>query len=131
MQYLAVVKGGLHAGYSGSLGSIDATGGTSLGDSNMRLLQEALDRKGSIPFRKALEVLVGAAPGAQAQYLYPEIAPAEDMGGVRAITMNPLINRATTAADAAAIKKVIASLTVLTHTVEQSINYDRNPLGTR
>jgi hypothetical protein len=133
MQYAAVVKGGLHANYSGALASIDATGGTSIMDSNLRLAAQALDRKGAYAARKMLNVLIGAAPGANSQYLYSEIVPAEDMGGVRPVNWNPTLiaNHATTAADATALKNALTVLSTLTHTVEQSINYDRNPLGTR
>ena len=131
MQYAAVVKGGLHANYSGFLNSIDATGGTSIIDSSTRRVAQALDNKGGYVLRELIDTLLGVAPGQVAQAMYPEIAPAEDMGGVRAINNTSLINRATTALDVTQIKQAITVLDSLTHTVNQATNYDRNPLGTR
>jgi hypothetical protein len=127
MRYLADVKGGMHAGYGATIGTI----GTTLNDHETNRAQQALDCKGEYGFRKMLEALVGVAPGAQATYSYPEIAASAELGGLRPVVNTNLINRVTTAADVADIKNALTSHASLRYTTSPIYNGDRNPLGSR
>jgi hypothetical protein len=127
MRYACDVKGGIHVQYGNSLGSI----GPYLNDQRTRRSAQNLAKKGEYAFRKVLEVLIGAAPGGVATYVYPEIAASVELGGARPIVNTNLVNRATTAADVTDLKNALTTLSGLTFTPAPVYNGDRNPLGTR
>ena len=126
MRFTADVKGGLHANYSPTIASM----GPNVIDHQTRRAQQSLNTKGEYVFRKLLEMLIGATPGATAQYVYPEIQANVEMGGPRVIVNTNLVNRATTAADVTDLKNALVYMTTLT-TMASPYNGDRNPLGTR
>jgi hypothetical protein len=126
-KFNATVKGGLFAQYAPTLPSVESW--STLYDH--RRAAQMLAHKGDFEARTLLNALIGAAPGATAQYIYAEISPNVDMGGKRVILQTNLINRATTATDASDLKSEITQLAVNSHTVNQAVNKDRNPLGTR
>lgn len=126
-KYVASVKGGYWAQYSGVLTSVDVA--TTNAKDHRRIAQE-LSHKKNLEIRGLIDALVGVAPGATALVNYYEIQPAVDMGGIRAIAPSVIINRATTAADVTDIKETITTLSSDT-TMPSPFNGDRNPLGTR
>lgn len=127
MNYQAVVKGGLHAEYSGQLNSILPF---NLDDRMLRRAAQALDNKGGYGTRKIIEVLLGAPPGNMATYAYPEIAASPELGGARPVNITYLVNRPTTTNDLNDLRHTLTSFSVNT-TEDSPINGDRNPLGTR
>lgn len=131
MRYLADVKGGLHAQYAGTLGTIGNLTTSLINDHLTNRAAQALDSKGTYPTRKLLEVLLGAAPGANAQYVWPEIQASPELGGVRQVNNVNLINRASTAADVTDLKNALTTFSGLKNTQSPVYNGDRNPLGTR
>jgi hypothetical protein len=126
-RYQATVKGGFWSESSGNLSSIKL----SANDFNSTRAVQALSKKGSFALRELLDNLTGQAPGNNVRFGYTQIAPAEDMGGKRQIDQTYLIDRNTTPADVVAVKTALTEHSELTHTVEQRMNGDRNPLGTR
>jgi hypothetical protein len=126
-KFNCTVKGGLFAQFASTLPSIEANNIIY----DHRRAAQMLAHKGDFEARTLLNALAGAAPGANAQYIYAEISPNVEMGGKRVIQQTNLINRATTAADATDIKTEIGALSTNSHTVNQAVNKDRNPLGTR
>lgn len=127
MRYQAVVKGGMHAQYSGDISSIKA----SWNDFNSTRAVQALSKKGSYALRELVDNLLGQAPGNNVRFGYYRIAASEELGGVRPIETTYLIDRATTAADVVAVKTALTEHSEITHWVNQASNGDRNPLGTR
>lgn len=124
----ATVKGGFWPtnGVT-SLASID---GKSF---NSRRILMCHKGKSMQPDRVTEFVLCGAVAGGTAAFNWGEIAAAEDLSGKRAIAINTLINRATTAQDVADIKAdLIARMsTKTTFGANPPANKDGNPLGTR
>lgn len=126
-KYVATIKGGFWAQYTGVLTSIDLA--TTNAKDHRRIAQE-LSHKKNLEARGILDALIGVAPGATALVNYPEIQANPDMGGIRPVTLVPIINRATTAADVTDMKETITTLSSDT-TMASPFNGDRNPLGTR
>jgi len=124
MRYNAVVKGGLHANYSGNLDSV----GQLISDHYTRRIAQNLSNKGEFALRSVLDTVLGAAPGGLASYWYAEIGGGQELGGVRPIVQTYVVNRNTTAQDVTDIRNVF---TMAGNSGPQAINYDRNPLGTR
>jgi len=125
MRYSAVVKGGLHANYSGNLDSI----GPLITDSWTRRMAQMLSNKGEFALRSVLDTVLGAAPGTLASYWTAEIAASPELGGVRPIVQTYVVNRNTVAQD---VQDIRNALTMSKNsTAEQAQNLDRNPLGTR
>jgi hypothetical protein len=127
MRFTAQVKGGLHANYSSSLSSAHLTSNNAW---TTRAVQ-MLSRKGMYGFRELLDTLIGQAPGNNTRFGYGEIQPSVELGGLRPVAKTYLIDRLTTAADVVNLKAGLTELSEATHTVEQAVNQDRNPLGTR
>jgi len=127
MRYQAVVKGGMHANYSGDISSIKV----SWNDFNSTRAVQALSKKGSYALRELVDNLLGQAPGNNVRFGYYRIAASEELGGKRPIETTYLIDRNSTAADVVAVKAALTEHSEITHTVEASVNLDRNPLGTR
>lgn len=127
MRFTADVKGGLHANYA----PVISTVGPTIIDHNTRRAAQALAAKGEYAFRKIVETLAGAAPGAVATQPYGEIVASSELGGVRPVVTTNLVNRATTAADVTDVKNAITKLNALTFTPAPVYNGDQNPLGTR
>jgi hypothetical protein len=124
MRYNAVVKGGLHANYSGNLDSI----GPLITDHYTRRMAQALSNKGEFALRSVLDTVLGAAPGGLASYWYAEIGASPELGGVRPIVQTYVVNRNTVAQDVTDIRN---ALTMAGNSGPQATNLDRNPLGTR
>jgi hypothetical protein len=128
MRYNAVVKGGLHANYSGNLDSIKL----SWNDFNSTRAVQSLSKKGSYALREILDSILDNGVGANARFRYSEIAPSQELGGKRTINENSyLVDRNTTAGDVANLKIALTEHSELTHAVDQQANGDHNPLGTR
>lgn len=130
MRYNAVVKGGLHANYSSNLDSIKL----SWNDFNSTRAVQALSKKGSYALRELVDAMTSnVVPGAggNVRFKMNQIAGGPELGGVRPIETIYLIDRPFTAADIVAVKAALTEHSELTHTVEQSTNLDKNPLGTR
>jgi|SRR3954463_991876 hypothetical protein len=128
MRYNAVVKGGLHPNYSGNLDGIKL----SWNDSNSTRAIQALSRKGSYALREFIDSFVSnVVPGANVRFRMNQISASQELGGRRAIDDVFLIDRPSTAADVLMVKAAVTEHSELTHTIEQSVNLDRNPLGTR
>jgi hypothetical protein len=125
MRYSAVVKGGMHANYSGNLDSI---GPLNISDHFTRRIAQNLSNKGEFALRSILDTVLGAAPGGVASYWTAEIQASPELGGMRPIVQTYVVNRATTAQDVTDIRNVF---TMANNSGPQAANLDRNPLGTR
>jgi len=125
MRFSAVVKGGLHANYSGNLDSI----GPLITDSWTRRMAQMLSNKGEFALRSVLDTVLGAAPGTLASYWTAEIAASPELGGVRPIVQTYVVNRNTVAQDVTDIRNALTMSKNSTPT--QAQNLDMNPLGTR
>lgn len=127
MKYAAQVKGGLHANYGPTIGSVEAWNVIN----DHKKTAQTLAHKGDFEARALLNTLIGAAAGANAILTYSEIEANVELGGVRKVVNTPVINRATTAADVSDLKNEIGALSANTYTPNPVFNGDRNPLGTR
>ena len=128
MRFSADVKGGLHANYAPVLGGAKL----SANDANTTRAVQSLSRKGSYPIRELVDALIPTAvPGGTVRFRMDQISASPELGGKRPIDTVYLIDRPTTAADIAIIKTALTEHSELTHTVEQAVNGDKNPLGTR
>ena len=79
-----------------------------------------------------MTALNGVAPGATALKVIGRIQPTVELGGVRPIANDTIINRATTAADVTEIlTDVLSYVTLNSFGATPPANLDRNPLGTR
>lgn len=126
-KFTASVKGGLHANYSASLGSIQPYNASD----NHRIAAQALDGRRNMEFRAIVDSLVASGVGGTAAATYGEIEPNVEMGGRRTILSTSIINRATTASDISDVRETLTSLSSDTHVPSPPANLDRNPLGTR
>ena len=128
MRYQAVVKGGMHSGYSGNLNGIKI----SWNDSNSTRAVQALSRKGSLPLREMIDSMVSNTNlGANVRFKMNQISASAELGGVRPIDTVYLIDRPSTAADKVAVLAAVTEHSEVTHTIDQAVNLDRNPLGSR
>jgi hypothetical protein len=127
MRYQAEVKGGLFPQYSSNLSSIKL----SWNDFNSTRAVQSLSKKGSYALRELIDTLLGQVPGNNCRFGYTQIAASQELGGVRPIEQTYLIDRNTTAADVVMVKAALTEHSEVTHSVNQSTNLDRNPLGTR
>jgi hypothetical protein len=126
-KYAAVVKGGLFAQYSSGLGSIDLYNASK---DHRRLAQE-LSHKKNLEYRAIIDALINGPIGTTAVASFPEISASQELGGLRPVTLVPIINRATTNGDKADIQETLTSLSSDTYNPSPPFNGDRNPLGTR
>ena len=127
MRYTADVKGGLFSQYGSPISSIKL----SWNDFNSTRAVQALSKKGSYALRELVDTLLGQVPGNNTRFGYGEIAASSELGGVRPVVKTYLIDRLTTPQDVAYVKAALTEHSELTHTPEQAVNLDRNPLGTR
>jgi hypothetical protein len=123
---VATVKGGFFEQYGSTLSQIHGIG------SARRRAAQALATKGLLDLRARMSALDGVVPGSAATKTYTRVVAAEELGGVRAIETQTLINRNTTAADVTMIEADINTYrTRNTFGANPPANLDGNPLGTR
>jgi hypothetical protein len=121
------VKGGFWE--ANGVGSLQSVSGE---DGQRRDIRQKFDSKGLLGMREIIFVLVGAAPGATATKNFTRVAASIELGGLRPIETEVLVNRATTAADVAEIQQEFLRMTTKTSFgANPPANLDRNPLGTR
>ena len=123
----ATVKGGLFGdGYAlSTLTQVSTT------DAGKRTASQALASKGQRSLRERMETLNGAAAGGAALKVNKRIAASAELGGVRAIESENLVNRNTTAGDITEINEDVLALSTKTYDPTPVANGDGNPLGTR
>jgi len=80
--------------------------------------------------RQLLRTLTGASAGPNATFSYSWVEANPELGGLRNIVQNTLINRATTAADITFLNTYLLGFGGLKPAVNVP-NLDGNPLGTR
>jgi hypothetical protein len=123
----ATVRGGFWE--TNGVGSLASMSGE---DGQRRDVRMRLGEKGMMAIREIMFVLTGAAPGANATKNYTAVAPSVELGGLRTIETQVLVNRATTAADVSEIQQeLLRFVTKNTFGANPPPNLDRNPLGTR
>lgn len=123
---VATVKGGLFEQYGSTLSQIQGTG------SKRRIAAQALGTKGLRDLRARMTALDGVAAGATASKTNTRVEANVEMGGVRVIETETLINRVTIAGDSTIIEADINTLTTKTTFGSSPVaNLDGNPLGTR
>lgn len=96
-----------------------------------RIASQALGKKSTYALRELMETLNGAAAGSTATKTYARIQANEELGGVRTIESQSLVNRVTTTADKNDINADVLSLSSKTYDPTPVANGDGNPLGTR
>lgn len=123
---VATVKGGFFEQYGTTLSQISGVG------QQRRRVAQLLGDKSLLDLRQRLISLVGAAAGGACSKTLSRIAASEELGGVRTIETETLINRATTAGDVTIINNDLLALTSkTTFGASPPANLDGNPLGTR
>jgi hypothetical protein len=88
---------------------------------------------GPLARRQMFNLMTGAANAGTIQVIYPQIAPSVELGGVRKVLTGGealIVNRPTTAADAAEFGEWLTRMSSMTSQPSPP-NGDRNPLGTR
>lgn len=123
----ATVKGGFwEVNGVSSLTSVETTSALK------KIASQALGKKQTYSFRRMMEILNGQAPGSLASKNLTRVQAAVELGGVRPIETEVLINRNTTAADRSEVTADILSLSSKTTFGSNPVaNRDGNPLGTR
>jgi hypothetical protein len=97
-----------------------------------RRAAQSLDAKGTLELRARMTALDGVVPGSTALKNYTRVDSSSELGGVRGIETQVLINRATTNADVTEIEATVNSLSSkTTFGASPPANLDGNPLGTR
>lgn len=124
---VATVKGGLFGDVAG-LTSLTQIAGRASG---RFYVSDELSKRSLLPMRTVLTALLGAAPGALASRVFPQIdASTSELGGRRVINQVSLINRVTTAADVTEITNDILTYWArATFASSPPINKDLSPLG--
>lgn len=123
---VATVKGGLFEQYGPTLTQIQGIG------PNRRTAAQAISKLGYRDLRARMTALDGVAPGANASKTNARVVAAEELGGIRPIEQQSLINRVTVAGDVTIIEGDINTLsTKTTFGANPPANLDGNPLGTR
>lgn len=92
-----------------------------------RRVAQLLGKKQTYALREIAETLNGVAPGQTASKSLTRVAADEDLGGVRAIESETLVNRATTTDDRDAINRNLFSLSSRTYDPTPVANGDGNP----
>lgn len=90
-----------------------------------------LGRKQQLALRETMRALNGVAPGGLANKTYSRVIASEELGGVRPIETEVLINRVTTTADRNDITADLLTLATKGYNPFPPPNLDGNPLGTR
>ena len=123
----ASVKGGFW-----EYNAVPSLTGVATTNAQKRRAAQALATKGSMGLREIMETLDGVVAGSTAAKTLTRIASSDELGGVRAVETETLVNRATTAADVTEINSDILSLTSKTTFGSSPVaNGDGNPLGFR
>lgn len=122
--YSVTVKGGFWEQYGTTISPAATT------SRSRRRVAQLLGEKGVRDLRARMDALNGVVAGSNATATNARIVAAEELGGVRAIETETLINRNTTAGDVTEIDTDLYSLTGRT-TMASPANLDGNPLGTR
>lgn len=123
-QYSATVKGGFWPQYSATLTG-QATGGPL-----RRRAAQALSRKGARPLREMMATLNGTAAGSAASETQGRIEANEELGGVRTVETETLLDENSAAADVTTIAGDILAFSS-TFGSSPPANLDGNPLGFR
>lgn len=123
---VATVLGGFWAQFSPTLTQIS-------GDAPQKhKIAQLLGKKSLLDLRARMTALDGVAPGANATKNYTVVQANVELGGLRAIDTQVLINRNTTAADVTEIETDVNTYsTNTTFGANPPVNLDGNPLGTR
>jgi len=123
----ATVKGGFWpANGVGSLTQVSGKG------PRRREIAQAFGVKGLLDQRELLETLDGVVAGSTALKTRGRVQAAEELGGVRIIEQESIINRASTAADVTELNADFLTLATRTSFgATPPANKDLNPLGTR
>jgi hypothetical protein len=122
---VTTVKGGLFAQYG-------ATHSLSQNVSPLRRpIAMLLGRRGMMKLRELLITLNGAAAGSAALKQIKRVAASSELGGVRTIENEDIVNRVSAAGDVTEINTDLTDFTALTHDPSPVANLDGNPLGTR
>jgi hypothetical protein len=101
-------------------------------DGERKIIQKMFGTRGHLAMRAVATALLGVAPGSNATKTITRVAPAVELGGVRPIETQTLVNRNTTAADVTEITQDYLTYTTRTSFgASPPANLDRNPLGTR
>lgn len=119
------VKGGFFAQYS-SVYTFLSGKPTALKDA-----ARALAKRSGMATRELMETLNGAAAGSTAAKTLKRITASSELGGVRAVESEEIVNRATVAGDVTNINADVLSLSTRTYDSTPVANGDGNPLGTR
>lgn len=123
----ATVKGGLFETLG--LTTLTQISGKNALHSNVRM---NLGRKGLMALREKMETLNGAVAGSTASKTLKRVEANEELGGVRTIETETLVNTATVAGDVTEINAdILAFSTKTTFGSSPTANLDGNPLGTR
>jgi hypothetical protein len=126
-QMPATVKGGLWP-----TNGVDVLTTAHTSSAGRHQAARALSQKQNLALRELTRWLVIGVPGGNINKTYARVVAAEELGGVRPIEQEVLINRASTNDD---ITDIVADLTTLsvrtTFGANPPPNLDGNPLGTR
>lgn len=118
----ATVKGGLFEQYGTTLAQYGKGSGR-------RIVSQFLSHNRAL--RELMLTLDGIVPGSTALATNKRIAASEELGGVRAMETEVLVNRATVNGDVVTINADLLSLSSKTYDGTPVANLDGNPLGTR
>jgi len=96
-----------------------------------KVAAKALGRDQMYGLRAIMYALTGNVVGGIASKSLTRVAATEELGGVRPIEVETIINRATVGNDITEIREDILSLSSKTYNPNPPANLDGNPLGTR
>lgn len=94
-----------------------------------RRAAQALGKKSLRALRELMLTLDGATAGSTAAETNGRVAHSTELGGVRTIESEELVNRATVAGDVTIVNADILELSGNTYTASPIANGDGNPLG--
>lgn len=124
MSAVASVKGGFWP--ENSVNTLSQVSG--VGSARRRAAQ-ALATKGTMALRELMETLNGTAAGSAALKQLSRVAHSEELGGVRTIETESLVDRVSAADDESAIDADILSLSTRTYDPTPVTNGNGNPLN--
>jgi len=120
----ATVKGGLWAKFGTTMVGMNSLG------AGKRAVARTLGFHQNRRFRELIDALNGIAPGGGALQRAYRIQASTELGGVRPVEFQDLINRITTAADVTEVATVL-NFTGLTSDPTPVPNLDGSPLGSK
>lgn len=121
----ATVKGGLFAQYSATLTQVQGTGAL------RRIIAQMFGRKQLREQRELLLTLNGATAGSAALATNARVAASSELGGLRTVESESLVNRVTAAGDITVANEDFFALSGKTHDPTPIANLDGSPLGER